>query len=514
MDRFMRKCVMDRKIVQLLIQKKSFNKISKQLHVSKKRVRQIHDMAKEIGYFDGKSMPEYPEAIFNYPAKVISKEISEVDTGLLKKVEWIKDRREAGWHLITIWEELDIKVTKASFYRFIKRHRLDEDKEKGRCRIKVTSEIVHAPAEALILDWGKLKDIIDPETGKKRTVWFLVGIMGFSRYMMVRFVWDNKTSTTLNAIESMFNEMGGAPKKITSDNPKCFSIKASKYEPILNPAFERFCEHYNTIPEILPPRSPELKGKVERVVPYVRRLFEAHGDWKSLDDSQEYIDYKMTIANQRTHGTTKLRPVDVFLTHEASELEILPSTSFELEEYHEGKVRKDGHVRFKGKYYSVGKENITKTVFVIGNKDVVKIYLKGKLLETHYREKSPFKSKSTKNHHLEPYEQIINDGNHYLKLANKIGPNTKEIIKSILLRGNGFVDTRKVWGILSLDKTYSLKDIDKACRHALDCDQLSYQKVLLFLNLSNNKENKLQKSKNNKFTRDTKEYSEQLKLIH
>ena len=29
MDRFMRKCVMDRKIVQLLIQKKSFNKISK-----------------------------------------------------------------------------------------------------------------------------------------------------------------------------------------------------------------------------------------------------------------------------------------------------------------------------------------------------------------------------------------------------------------------------------------------------------------------------------------------------
>ena len=125
-------------------------------------------MAKEVGYFDGKSMPEYPEAIFNYPAKVISKEISEVDTGLLKKVEWIKDRREAGWHLITIWEELDIKVTKASFYRFIKRHRLDEDKEKGRCRIKVTSEIVHAPAEALILDWGKLKDIIDPETGKKK----------------------------------------------------------------------------------------------------------------------------------------------------------------------------------------------------------------------------------------------------------------------------------------------------------------------------------------------------------
>ncbi len=514
MNRFMRKCVMDRKIVQLLIQKKSFNKISKQLKVSKKRIRKINDMAQAEGYFDGGVMPEYPEAIFSYPAKVINQEISETDTELLKKIEWIKDRREAGWHLITIWEELNIEVAKASFYRFIKRHRIDEDKEKGRCRIKITSEIIHEPAEALILDWGKLKDIIDPETGKKRTVWFLVGIMGFSRYMMTRLVWDNKTETTLRAIESMFNEMGGVPKRITSDNPKCFSLKASKYEPILNPAFERFCEHYNTVPEILPPRSPELKGKVERVVPYVRRLFEAHGDWTTLEDGQEYIDYKMTIANQRTHGTTKLRPVDVFLTHEASELEILPNTSFEMEEYHEGNVRKDGHVRFRGKYYSAGKENKDKTVFVIGNKDTVKIYLKGKLLETHPRIKSPFQSKSTKSHHLEPYEQIINNGDHYLKQARKIGPNAEEIIKSILLCGNGFVDTRKVWGILSLDKSFPLKEIDEACKHAMECDQLSYQKVLSFLNLSSSEYKEIPKSKNNKFTRDTKEYSEKLKLLH
>lgn len=510
----MRKCVMDRKIVQLLIQKRSFNKISKQLKVSKKRIRQINDMAKDAGYFNGQSLPEYPEIIFSYPAKVINREVSEVDTQLLKKIDWIKERREAGWHLITIWEELNIEITKASFYRFIKRHQLDDDREKGRCRIKVISEIIHAPAEALILDWGKLKDIIDPETGKKRTVWFLVGIMGFSRYMMVRFVWDNKTETTLSAIESMFNEMGGVPRRITSDNPKCFSIEASKYEPLLNPAFERFCEHYKTVPEILPPRTPELKGKVERVVPYVRRLFEAHGYWKSLECGQEYIDYKMVIANQRTHGTTKLRPADIFLTHEASELEILPSTSFEMEEYHQGNVRKDGCVRFRGKYYSAGKENREKPVFVIGNKTTVRIYLKGKLLETHPRIMSPFQSKSIKNHHLEPYEQIINNGLHYLEQAERIGTNATELIRAILLSGNGFVDTRKVWGILSLDKSYSVEKIDEACKYCLECDQLSYQKVLSFLNLSPKKEKNIPKSNDNKFTRDTKEYSKQLKMFH
>jgi hypothetical protein len=495
---------MDRKIVQLLIKNTSFNKIAKQLKVSKKRIRQINDMAEEEGYFNETPLPPYPEAIFKYPEKVVNRPVSEADTELLKKYDWIKERREAGWHLITIWEELDIEVTQASFYRFIKRHKLDENKERGRCRIKVIPEIIHSPGEALLLDWGKLKDVIDPVTGKKRTVWFLAGIMGFSRYLMVRLVWDNKTTTTLKAIESMFNEMGGVPERIISDNPKCFSIEASKYEPILNPAFERFCEHYNVFPEILSPYDPKKKGKVERIVPYVRRLFEAHGDWISLEASQKYIDNKMLIANQRKHGTTKLRPVDVFLTQEAEKLFSLPNTSFELEEYHYGDVRKDGHLRFRGKYYSVGKENYKEKAFIIGNQDTVKIYIKGKLVETHERIRSSYQSKSTKEHHKEPHERIMSNSEHYIKQAQKLGNNVEELVKRILLKGNGFVDTRKIWGILSLDKKYSKAVIDSACKDALECGELGYRGVMSFINLTPPKE--IKSSSKNKFTRDTKDY--------
>ena len=180
--------------------------------------------------------------------------------------------------------------------------------------------------------------------------------MGHSRYLMVRFVWDNKTETTLKAIESMFNEIGGIPQKITSDNPKCFAIESSKYEFILNPVFERFYDHYNVIPEILPPRSPEKKGIVERVVPYVRRLFEAHEARISLKEAQIYIDRKMILANQRKRGTIKQRPIDAFLSNESAKLKRPPSNSFELEEYHYGRVRQDGCIRFRNKYYSVGRE--------------------------------------------------------------------------------------------------------------------------------------------------------------
>ena len=331
--------------------------------------------------------------------------------------------------------------------------------------------------------------------------------------MMVCLVWDNKTETTLKALESMFNELGGVPKKLISDNPKCFSIEASDYEPLLNPAFERFCDHYGTIPEILPPREPKKKGKVERIVPYVRRLSESYGDWQGMESAQKHLNGKVVLANERKHGTTKLRPVDVFLQQEASLLNSLPEISFEREEYHHGIVRKDGHVRFRGKYYSISEEFIDENVFIIGNQSVVKIYHKGKLLETHSRVTSSFQSKSTKTHHLKPHERIMGESGHYLQRAEEIGPHAKELVKEILLAGNGFVDTRKVWGILSLDKDYSNESLDKACKQALECGQLSYRTVMMFLNLTPKENKEIPKSKNNKFVREMDEYNNQLKLI-
>lgn len=509
MDRFMEKCLMDRKIVQLLKRHFSFNKISKRLGVSKNRIRKIRAMAVEKGYLvNGTRLPPFPEAIFTYPPSKKEGPVSDIDAQLLEHLQWIKDRREASWHLITIFEELPIKVPQASFYRFVRRHGIDDKLQKQRCRLKVVSEIHHAPGEALLLDWGKLKDVIDPTTGKKRTVWFLAGVLGHSRYMMVRLVWDFKTETTLNVLEDMFNELGGTPARLISDNPKCFSIEASKYEPLLNPAFERFCDHYHTIPEILPPGDPEKKGKIERMVPFVRRIFEAHGDWRGLEYAQEYLNTKVRIANQRKHGTTKQRPADVFLGQEASALGILPSFAYEIEEYHHGPVRKDGCVRFRNKYYSVGSEYCGKNVFVIGNSAIVQIYFQGKLLDTHSRIVSSAQSKSIKKHHLVPMEQSIDDWHNYASEAEKIGPCVKEMILKILCAGNGFLDYRKIWGILSLNKSYSNGDIDRACQQALACSRIGYRAVLSFLTIkSDDSKSTILESKDNKFVRDMSEYA-------
>ena len=476
---------MDRKIVEMLINGVSIKRIAKTLHVSRGRIRVLREKAMEHGYLveNGQQgsvcLPPYPEALFPDPQDGRALRLSEYHQLLEPHREWIRDRMETGWHAVTVFEELPVQgVSRSSFYRYLERNGLNRLGETYR----VVPEIRHKAGEAILLDWGKLRDVIDPVSGRKQTLWMFVGVLGHSRYRMVRLVWTMDTLTTLRSIESLLREIGGVPFKITIDNPKCFALEASPYEPLLNPAMERFAAHYGILIECLPPADPEKKGKVERPMPYVRRLYEAHGDeWKGIEESQTYLDRKLQIANDRPHGTTLRRPKEVLVQEEAQALKPLPPLSYEIEQFHEGTVRQDGHVRFGNKYYSLDEKYKGKEVIVLGDSKQVSIYWEGKLLEVHDRITDPNQSKSTKPHHLKPWERAMQDGSIYRKKGAALGPHVEEMIVALLSHGQGFIDTRKIWGILSLDKRYSAAQIDVACSRALQIDKFGYRAVKGFL---------------------------------
>jgi len=477
----MRRRLMDRKIVELLIGGAGVNSISRTLHVSKRRVRRLREQAKEYGYLteQGSKGPveltSYPEALFPDPVDARSLRVSEAHELLEPHRAWVEERLRAGWHAVTVFEELPLSVSRSSFYRYLERSKLNRIGESTR---RVVPEIVHGAGEALLVDWGKLREVNDPQTGRKKTLWMFIGVLGFSRYLLVRLVWRFDVETTLKAIESMLREIGGVPFKITVDNPKCIALKASVYEPLLNPSVERFATHYGVLFECLPPRDPQKKGKVERPIPYVRRLYEAHGDsWQGIEESQDYLDRKIAIANERKHATTLRRPRDLFVEQELKALKSLPPVAYEVEQFHEGQVRQDGHVRFHNKYYSLDDQYVGKAVVVLGDSKLVSIYYQGKLLEIHERITDPYQTKSTKPQHLKPWERSLQDDSVYRKRAAKLGPSVEQMVVRLLKQGQGFIDTRKIWGILSLDKRYGAERINEACRHALEVGSLSYQTV-------------------------------------
>lgn len=521
---------MDRKIVELLNGGSGVNEIARSLRVSKRRIRALRERAQEYGYLDQKGakgnvvLPPYPEPLFPEPLDKRSLKASAHFQLLEPHKSWMEERLKAGWHAVTVFEELPEEargVTRSAFYRFLERHKLNRLGED--CR-RVIPEIIHRAGEALLVDWGKLCDAVDPATLKKKAVWMFTGILGYSRYLMVRLVWTNDTQTTLRVLENMFWEIGGVPLRITSDNPKCFALEASRYEPILNPAYERFAAHFGAVIECLPPRDPQKKGKIERPIPYARRLFEAHGEtWLGMEEAQAYMDKKLSIANQRKHGTTMRRPREAFLEEEKSALKALPVLAYEIEEYHEGIVRKDGHVRFDNKYYSLDEEFRDKTVSILGNSKTVSIYHKGRLLEVHSRISDRNQSKSTKPQHLKPWERAMQDHSMYRSRAAKLGPGVEEMVLALLKQGQGFIDTRKIWGILSLDKSYPADRINRACAKAVELRLLGYRPVKSFLEAEDARQTaqaarpRLPEPKQNqsrhKFVRPIEEYEELLPLF-
>lgn len=319
---------------------------------------------------------------------------------------------------------------------------------------------------------------------------------------------------TLLLLSEMYKQLGGVPRRTTSDNPKVFTTCADRYEPVIHPLYERFAYHYGTTVECLPPRAPTKKGKVERPIPYIRRLLEAYdGDKADLTAIKTYLTKKLAIANTRRHGSTYERPIDRFLNEERKHLLPLPSVVYEQEYYHEGTVRLDGHVRFLGKYYSVSEEYIHKEVTIIGNSSLVWIYHKGVLLETHERVLCRTRTKSTKLHHLKPWEQECADPDGLRGEARKIGPCVEHIVQKILENGAGFINFRRIWGVLSLAKKYSPEEIDSACEHAYSLGITSskaLEEIILTARASNDPEDNNSPRPEGKFQRDISEYTQVL----
>ena len=522
---------MDRKIVEGLRESRSLTSLTKATNKGKGHVIKMRDMALDYGYIEivdavrrtfkasAKSLPPFPEAIFPFKDGR-SEKIFDTDVVLGPKREWIKERIELGWSPQTIFEELPLSVPRSNFYRYLHRQHLGES-----APAKNIMELIHRPGECLQVDWGKLFDVVDPNTKKKKTIWIFIGILGHSRFEMARVVEKLDFGTTIEILISMFEEMGGVPNKVTSDNPKVFVQKASDYEPLLNPGFERFASHYGFTVEALPPSAPEKKGKVERMVPVKRRIFESYDkNHYTLKTAQEHLDRKMLVINDRKHGSHMQKPLAVFINDEVSQLKALPCLRYEIETIIRSTVRADGYVRFANKFYRVDSRLKGEIALVISNSEQVSIYCKGRLLEVYDRIKGDFVLKACKDHYKESWEKTLQDHGHYLKRAEAIGINVERFISIILARGEGFVDTRVVWGLLTLNKKYKNVDIDNACLSALELSQANLGTVRQLLNIMAKPKEKQKEflkedltsaqTMGGKFVRPMSEYKDHLKLVH
>jgi transposase len=101
------------------------------------------------------------------------------------------------------------------------------------------------------------------------SVYAFVIVLGFSRVLYVEFTSSMKLPWLIRCYLNAFELFGGWPKEIVYDNMKHICLGPEE----LNPLFLDFAHHYDIAIKTHRIRRPRTKGKVERMVHYVKDAF-------------------------------------------------------------------------------------------------------------------------------------------------------------------------------------------------------------------------------------------------
>jgi hypothetical protein len=154
-----------------------------------------------------------------------------------------------------------------------------------------------------------------------------------------------------------------------------------------------------------------------------------------------------------------------------------------LEEKEAKKVRKDSHVEYGNKFYSVKAEFIGKLVVVKEYGDNLLFYHHKKLIESHNKIKNPYVKNNTKLEHLKPWQATLLTTSVYRRAAMGMGKNVDKVVFIILQKGQGVVDNKTIWSIIGLKKAYTKKAIDESCEFAIATSSVCFRTIQAHLNL-------------------------------
>jgi transposase len=208
------------------------------------------------------------------------------------------------------------------------------------------------PGQRAAHDWSDY-NIRFTSTGKTERVTFFSYILSYCRRQYIEVVNDKKQKTLLCALINAFIYLDGVPKEIRSDNQKACVDYWESGRPVFNSRYLEFATHYCFRPLTITPGHPEENLKIERPFYYLERSFLNGREFRNMDDLKQQLRKWLTEVNDvRIHGTTKKRPIDMYI-EEHPFLQPLPANHFDTSEVVQLVVNQESCVQWKGYFYVV-----------------------------------------------------------------------------------------------------------------------------------------------------------------
>jgi transposase len=281
----------------------------------------------------------------------------ERDSCLDRFKPYLKDRFEScGLSAVRLLPEIQAMGYVGSIST-LRRYLHDLRPEQARQR-KLTVRFETPPGKQAQADWGYCGRFTDAQ-GHLVPVYAFVVVLGFSRMLYVEFTSSMHLPVLIRCHMQAFEFFGGWTHEMMYDNMK--QVRINQQE--LNPLFVDFASHYGFAIKTHRIRRPRTKGKVERMVHYVKDNFLNGRTFADLADLNVQVHHwLMHTANVRVHATTGRRPLDLWRQEGLTALNSMPA--YKLCELVPRQAGFDGFVRFSRSRYSLPPEYAGQEVFI------------------------------------------------------------------------------------------------------------------------------------------------------
>ena len=246
---------------------------------------------------------------------------------------------------------------------------------------KLTVRFETPPGEQAQCDWaycGRYRDA----AGKLHSVYAFLIVLSFSRLLFATFTTRMHLKTLVRCHQAAFQFFGGWPQVILYDNMKQVRLDPRTW----NPQFVDFADHYGFTPKTHRPYRPRTKGKIERMVHYLKDGFLNGRSFADFDDlnaqGRAWLEQQ---ANCRVHQTTQAKPRDLFAQEKATLTALSAIRPYQWIDREARVVNAEAMVLYEKSHYSVPPVAVGQKILVEAAGQQIRIRLGDTIIAEHPR---------------------------------------------------------------------------------------------------------------------------------
>lgn len=453
-----------REILRLRLDAKlSLRQINTSLKLSLGAVQKVCHKANEIELnwervepLDDQQLTQlfYPSAVIDTPTEQQTPDFSDIHRELRRK----------GVTKYLVWEEYAQQYPNRcySYSQYCRLYASWCLKQKRSMRQ------IHRAGEKLFVDYaGQTMPIINPDTGEVRFAQIFVAVLGASNYTFAEATLSQKLPDWLGSHVRAFEFIGGVPEIIVPDNLKSGVIKACRYDPDLNPAYQQLASHYKTT--IIPARpiKPQDKAKAEVGVQIIERWILArlrHHRFFTLAELNLSIKALLEEVNHKPFKMLDGTRSQWFESLDKAALNPLPRQAYQYTDIKTVKVNVDYHIQYDKHLYSVPHHLVGEKIELHATVNSITLTFHSKPIASHPRKYHP--GMTTQPLHMpKKHEKHLKwTPQRLMNWAKDIGDEVLEWVKVLLQQKQHPEQAYRVClGLLNLTRSYPSERLNKAC---------------------------------------------------